>query len=65
MTTSSKITENWIRLIQYARGVVPYGELTIEIVAGEPLTLISAKRKIRFDKPDTLPPSLPTINEDN
>ena len=63
VTPPSGITESWKRLIQYTKNVVPFGEISVQIVNGEPLLLISARRSIRFDR-DEGTPSLPSILED-
>lgn len=46
----SSINDSWIRLIKFCQEQLPYGELTIKVVAGSPTVLVSAKPSIRFDK---------------
>lgn len=50
-----KVTEAWLRLIQFTRDAVPHGEITVKIVGGEPTELLASKRRIRFDKPELTP----------
>lgn len=49
------VTAAWLRLIDFVRLELPHGELKVRIVNCEPTELIEAKRKVRFDKPQTLP----------
>lgn len=53
--TQAKVTEAWLSLIQYVRDVVPYGQITFKVHQGEPMELIEAKPKVRFDKGWNLP----------
>jgi hypothetical protein len=49
------ISKNWARVIHYCKTKLPHGEITFQVVNGEPVDLISSKEKIRFDKPDFFP----------
>lgn len=49
------ISKNWARVIHYCKTRLPHGEITFQVVNGEPTDLISSKEKIRFDKPDFFP----------
>ena len=46
------VSNNWLRLITYCRRVIPHGDISIRIANGEPVDLLSEKRKVRFDKVD-------------
>ena len=48
------ISDAWRRLILLVRHEVPHGEISIKIVNSEPVDVISFKRKIRLDRPDSL-----------
>ena len=50
-----KISTAWANFILYCQKVVPYGDIKIRIVNGEPRDLLSTDRKIKFDQPQTLP----------
>jgi len=53
--TKVSVSESWIRLILFVQRTLPHGELTVRIVNGEPTELVASKRRVRFDKPDTIP----------
>ena len=53
-----KLTPAWAKLIQFCRTRLPYGEIHVEIYAGEPTKLFLARRALRFDKPETVDPFL-------
>jgi len=48
------ISDSWRRLIVFAKNEVPHGELSIKVVNGEAVEVISFKRKIRLDRADAL-----------
>ena len=48
---SMKVSDAWKRLIRYCETQLPFGELTIKIVNGEPTSLVDFKPNIRFDLP--------------
>jgi len=50
-----RVHQSWINLVQYCRDQIPYGDITIRIVNGQPTELISSNPKVRFDKQSTIP----------
>mgnify|MGYP001608878481 CR=1 FL=1 len=52
--TKARVTPAWKRMILYCQKAIPHGEITITISNGEPREAIHTRRKIRFDKEDTL-----------
>ncbi len=46
-----KVSDAWRRLIVYCETKLPFGDLTIKIVNGEPTSLVDFKPNIRFDLP--------------
>jgi len=45
------ITDPWKRLVKFVYDDFPEGELKIRIAGGNPIELLEAKRRVRFDKP--------------
>ena len=50
-----RVSESWIRLIRFCQVELPHGDLKVRIVNGQPTELLEAKRKVRFDKEETIP----------
>ena len=50
-----KISDAWIRFIKYCQQRLPYGDIKVRIVNGEPTDLLEEKEKIRFDRETTIP----------
>lgn len=50
-----KVSEAWLNLIHFCMTEIPHGDLKIRIVNSQPTELLEVKRKVRFDKPATLP----------
>ncbi len=48
------ISDSWRRLIVFAQKEVPHGEMSIKVVNGEAVEVLSFKRKIRLDRADAL-----------
>lgn len=53
--TEIRVTIPWLNLIVFCQDEVPYGEVTVKIVNGQPTLLVRSQRDIRFDKDDTIP----------
>jgi len=51
-----RVHESWINLVQYCRDQMPFGDIKIRIVNGQPTQLLEQKPSIRFDKQGTIPP---------
>ena len=45
-----RIHESWINLVRYCQDQIPFGDIKIRIVNGQPTELLEAKAKVRFDK---------------
>ena len=52
-----KVSRSWIRLIRFCQVNVPHGQVCFKIANAEPADLVPeyTKRKIRFDKEETIP----------
>ena len=53
-----RVHESWINLVQYCRDQLPYGDIKLRIVNGQPTELLEQKAKIRFDKQPSIPNNL-------
>ena len=53
-----RVHESWINLVQYCRDQIPFGDIKIRIVNGQPTELLEQKAKIRFDKQSSIPTNL-------
>ena len=53
--SKGELSSSWLRLIEYCKTELPYGELKVRIVHGEPTVLLEARRAVRFDKVETVP----------
>ena len=55
-----RISQSWVRFIQWCKVNVPHGQICIRTVNGEPTDLVPeyTKRKIRFDKEESIPSSI-------
>lgn len=51
----TRVTDAWLRLIQFCATRLPYGEVKVKIQDGSPTDLLEAKASIRFDKPYPVP----------
>jgi hypothetical protein len=49
------VSKSWIRMVQWIRTSAPYCTATVKFINGEPTTLISVKKDIRFDKEPSIP----------
>lgn len=54
LDSAAKVTPAWRMLIGYAQLAVPFGDIHIKIVNGEPGELLSARRLVDFRRQDTL-----------
>lgn len=52
-----RISQSWVRLVRFCQVEFPHGDLKVRIVNGQPTELVEAKRKIRFDKEQSIPTS--------
>lgn len=52
---SVEVSPPWVELIKFCDSEFPNGELKVKIVNSLPTDLLEAKRKIRFDKPNSIP----------
>jgi len=52
-----RISQAWIRVIRFCQTEIPHGQLCIKIANGQPTDLVEeyTKRRIRFDKEETVP----------
>jgi len=52
-----RVSESWIRLIRFTQLNIPHGQLCIRISNSQPTELIPehTKRRIRFDKEESIP----------
>ena len=50
-----QVTEAWSNFIQYCRTKMPYGDIKVRIVNGEPTERLEEKSRVRFDRPYTIP----------
>ena len=50
-----RVSQAWIRMIRWCQVNLPNGELKIRIVNAQPTDLLEHKRRIRFDKEETIP----------
>ena len=50
-----RVSESWIRLIRFCQVELPHGDLKVRIVNAQPTELLEAKRKVRFDREQTIP----------
>lgn len=56
------ISDCWKRLILFVQREVGNGDIEVRIVNSEPTELISARRKVRFDKPGSIDFPIPIRN---
>jgi hypothetical protein len=49
-----RVNESWVRLVRWCQVSFPHGDLKIRIVNAQPTELLEERRRIRFDKEDTL-----------
>ena len=50
-----RIHESWINLVRYCQEQIPFGDIKIRIVNGQPTQLLEQKPTVRFDKRPTIP----------
>ena len=50
-----RVSQSWVRLVRFCQTELPHGDLKIRIVNAQPTELLEAKRKVRFDKEETIP----------
>ena len=57
-----QISPDWIRLIKWVQTSLPHGQLCVKIANANPIELVDqyTKRRLRFDKEETLPEYDPT-----
>ena len=53
-----RVHESWINLVQYCRDQIPFGDIKIRIVNGQPTDLLESKPRVRFDKQPSIPTNL-------
>ena len=58
-----RISQTWANFILFIQREVPFGEVKIKLVGGEPVKLLTKTRDIRFDKVETLPRYSPTVDD--
>jgi len=58
-----KISQTWANFMLFVQREVPFGDIKIRIVNGEPVEPLEWRRKIRFDKVETLPQYSTTVND--
>jgi len=59
-----KVTKNWANFMLFVQREVPFGDIKVKFVNGEPIEPIEWRRKIRFDKVETLPKYSPAIDNE-
>lgn len=52
-----RVSQAWVRVIRFCQTEIPHGQLCIKIANGQPTDLVEeyTKRRIRFDKEETVP----------
>ncbi len=45
-----RVSMSWLNLITFCQGSLPYGDISVKIVNGQPTELLDKKEKIRFDR---------------
>jgi len=45
------VSNSWKRFIFFCQNEIPYGDVSVRIVNGEPTDLLECNPKVRFDKP--------------
>ena len=50
-----RVHESWINLVHWCQEQMPYGDIKIRIVNGQPTELLEQKARVRFDKQVTVP----------
>ena len=51
-----RVHESWINLVSWCQNQMPFGDIKIRIVNGQPTELLEQRAKIRFDKNVSIPP---------
>ena len=52
-----RIHESWINLVRYCQEQIPFGDIKIRIVNGQPTELLESRPRVRFDKLPSIPTS--------
>ena len=52
-----RIHESWINLVRYCQEQIPFGDIKIRIVNGQPTELLESRPRVRFDKAPSIPMS--------
>lgn len=50
-----RVHESWINLVNWCQTQMPYGDIEIRIVNGQPTERLSYHPKVRFDKKGSIP----------
>ena len=50
-----RVHESWINLVRWCQEQMPFGDIKVRIVNGQPTELLEKIPRVRFDKQTTIP----------